>query len=238
MSKLLKGERLRQYRKKKGLTLVELGKKLGISHASLSDIEKGKSSPSAETMASLLRETDININWFLAGAGEMMLTPVAPALEVIWRIIKALFAKELKADSKKGFSPTLIVSRYIDRVEKELGLMPGVLSLSYVCDPQADLPHESIVRFCMRRGISLDWVYTGEGEMIRSQRPKPLPVDIEIMKEVIHAVEVTLKDEHIDLSPKKKAVLIAYLSDELIEEPEKKGIRLKEKIIKFIKLQR
>ncbi len=232
--KILRGRRLREYRKKKGLTLVELGKKLGISHAALSDIENEKSSPSADTMAALIRETDININWFFAGVGEMINTPIAPALNVIARIIKALYEKEYKTESTDGMPSTVVFSRYVDKVEKELGVMPGHLSAS-INNPEFDLPHDTIIRFCIRRGISTDWIYTGEGEMLRGKRVKSPTVDLHFLKEIVETIEKVFQKEDLHLSPRKKADLIALLYDELKEEPSKQSL-LKGKIIKLVKL--
>jgi transcriptional regulator with XRE-family HTH domain len=65
------GERLRQYRKSKSLTLVKFGQMLGISHGSLSELENNINNPSADTLASLVRYTDINIVWLLSGEGDM-----------------------------------------------------------------------------------------------------------------------------------------------------------------------
>jgi DNA-binding XRE family transcriptional regulator len=64
------GERLRAFRKEKRQTLKELSELIGISHGTLSDIETGKTKPSADTLASLCRNADISIEWLLTGNGE------------------------------------------------------------------------------------------------------------------------------------------------------------------------
>lgn len=70
MSKKIEiGKRLKEYRLSQGMTLVQFAKIIGISHGSLSDIERGKTSPSAETLSSLVRHTDINPTWLLIGEG-------------------------------------------------------------------------------------------------------------------------------------------------------------------------
>lgn len=61
------GERLREYRKSKGWKLVELAENINISHGSLSNLENNKTKPSAETLASLVCYTDIDIEWLLTG---------------------------------------------------------------------------------------------------------------------------------------------------------------------------
>ncbi len=63
------GERLRQYRKQRGLTGSDLSKLIGISQGSLSDIETSKTTPSSKTLENLIRNTDIDIVWLLTGEG-------------------------------------------------------------------------------------------------------------------------------------------------------------------------
>ncbi len=66
------GQRIREYRKKKGLKLIELAKLIGISHGSLSDIENEKTDPKTETLLKLVRHTDINLAWLFTGQGPMV----------------------------------------------------------------------------------------------------------------------------------------------------------------------
>lgn len=61
------GMRIRDYRKSRHMKGKDLAKVLGISQSSLSEIENGKSSPSAKTLLSFFRETDIDIIWALSG---------------------------------------------------------------------------------------------------------------------------------------------------------------------------
>lgn len=65
------GERLNTWRKKQHLTLIELGKNIGVSQGSLSELENDKSMPSAGTLRSLCLNTEINIYWLLTGEGGM-----------------------------------------------------------------------------------------------------------------------------------------------------------------------
>lgn len=59
------GAQLRQVREKKGLTLVELGKLSGVSYTHISEIERGKTSPSLKTLEKLARVLDISTSYFL-----------------------------------------------------------------------------------------------------------------------------------------------------------------------------
>jgi transcriptional regulator with XRE-family HTH domain len=61
------GERMRFFRKKKDLTLVQFANLIGITHSSLSSLENNKSKPSSETLSNLCLHTDINIEWLLTG---------------------------------------------------------------------------------------------------------------------------------------------------------------------------
>lgn len=61
------GERIKEFRIHKGLTLVQLANLIRISHGSLSGLENNKSKPSAETLANFCLYTDIDIEWLLTG---------------------------------------------------------------------------------------------------------------------------------------------------------------------------
>lgn len=61
------GPRIRKWRKATPMKGYELAKKLKISQGSLSDIENGKSNPSAATIVSFIKNTDINYHWMLTG---------------------------------------------------------------------------------------------------------------------------------------------------------------------------
>lgn len=61
------GLRIREYRRSKGVKVADFAILIGISQGSLSDIENGKTKPSAETLASIVRHTDIDSRWLLTG---------------------------------------------------------------------------------------------------------------------------------------------------------------------------
>jgi transcriptional regulator with XRE-family HTH domain len=61
------GARIRAWRKKVPMKGYELSKKLKFSQGSLSDIENGKSLPSALTIHNFMKYTDIDIFWMLTG---------------------------------------------------------------------------------------------------------------------------------------------------------------------------
>jgi len=65
------GDRLRQWRKSIPMKSYELARLIRISQGSLSDIENNKSLPSADTLAKIYLNTDINVIWLLTGTGAM-----------------------------------------------------------------------------------------------------------------------------------------------------------------------
>lgn len=199
------GRKIREYRWKKGLTLVELAKKLGISHGTLSEIENEKTRPSHDTILALTTKTDINPLWLFNNMGEMLRTPITPILE---RLYAALGIKKR------------------EMLEAELGLMGG-----WLVGERFELPHDLVVALSNKRGISLDWIYSGYGEMFRWQRTS---IDLELLQKIVEIVEEAQQEDH-RLTPKKTAKLITLLYNELIENPSKIS-HLKEIFIKFSKL--
>ena len=65
------GMRIRQVRKADSLTLTEFGNKIGITAASVSAFELGKTNPSDQTIHSICREFKVNEIWLRSGEGEM-----------------------------------------------------------------------------------------------------------------------------------------------------------------------
>lgn len=65
------GMRIRQVRKADSLTLTEFGNRIGITAASVSAFELGKTNPSDQTIRSICREFKVNEIWLRTGEGEM-----------------------------------------------------------------------------------------------------------------------------------------------------------------------
>ncbi|MBT5026910.1 MAG: helix-turn-helix transcriptional regulator [Nitrospina sp.] len=76
--------RIRMWRKDRGLRANELARKLKISGGSLSEIENGKSFPSAPTLASMHLNTDLNVGYVLTGqaAKNLKKTPRTLLVEI------------------------------------------------------------------------------------------------------------------------------------------------------------
>lgn len=64
------GTRIKEIRKGAGLTLEKFGAKIGITAASISTIENGKSNPSVQTVLMICREFNVNKDWLRDGTGE------------------------------------------------------------------------------------------------------------------------------------------------------------------------
>lgn len=61
------GSRIRHYRKGNKLKVKELADIIGISQGTLSNIETGETKPSADTLTSIIRNTNIAAHWLLTG---------------------------------------------------------------------------------------------------------------------------------------------------------------------------
>lgn len=77
-------ERLKRLRKEKGLTLKQFGKAIGITDASVSQMETGKIGLSNQTIRSICREFMVNEDWLRTGIGEMFISP-GPHLEDVYQ---------------------------------------------------------------------------------------------------------------------------------------------------------
>lgn len=64
------GSRIKEIRKGTGLTLEKFGARIGITPASLSNIENCKTNPSDQTVLMICREFNVNEDWLRDGTGE------------------------------------------------------------------------------------------------------------------------------------------------------------------------
>lgn len=58
------GEKIKQLRNERKLSMRELGEKLGISHAHISKMESGVNSPSMDLLEKLAKYFDIDVTYF------------------------------------------------------------------------------------------------------------------------------------------------------------------------------
>ena len=66
------GRRLKFWRKSSNRTLKHISQLIGISQSALSELENGKSLPSATTLASLCLKSELSVCWLLTGSEEFL----------------------------------------------------------------------------------------------------------------------------------------------------------------------
>lgn len=124
-------ERIREVRKDAGLTLEKFGEKINISAASCSNLESGKTSPSAQTFAAICRVFRVNETWLRTGTGEKYRKkPRAEELGEIFAdlevddTVKARFIRTLADFPEEYFAQALEMARkFLERYAQEEG--PG-----------------------------------------------------------------------------------------------------------------
>lgn len=124
-------ERIREVRKDAGLTLERFGEKINISAASCSNLESGKTSPSAQTFAAICRVFRVNEEWLRDGTGEKYRKkPRAEELGEIFAdlevddTVKARFIRTLADFPEEYFVQALEMARkFLERYAHEEG--PG-----------------------------------------------------------------------------------------------------------------
>ncbi|MBB3143519.1 helix-turn-helix domain-containing protein [Halomonas organivorans] len=66
----LQGSRIRSLRKLKGMTLIQLAKKTGLSHGYLSQIERGLSQPSIASLVDIAQALGVTMQWLFSESQE------------------------------------------------------------------------------------------------------------------------------------------------------------------------
>lgn len=64
-------ERIKQIRKKSGLSQDDFGNAIGITRSSVSLLESGRNNPSEQTIRLICTEFNVNEEWLRTGEGEM-----------------------------------------------------------------------------------------------------------------------------------------------------------------------
>ena len=89
-------ERVREVRKKLGLTLEKFGSQLGVSKVAISRIENGINNVTEQMCKSICREFNVNETWLRTGKGEMFI-PQTQNQEIID------FANRIMSDEDESF---------------------------------------------------------------------------------------------------------------------------------------
>ena len=70
---MTRGERVREIRKVKDLTLEKFGEQLGVTKTTISRIEKGVNNLTDQMAKGICREYNVNEDWLLNGEGDMFI---------------------------------------------------------------------------------------------------------------------------------------------------------------------
>lgn len=87
------GERVKQYRKEKGLTMEQLGKMGGVSDVSYRKWERGENLPDGFNLYQLSKNTGVSVDWFLGLSDVKELSKAGnnhPTLETYWDMYSLL----------------------------------------------------------------------------------------------------------------------------------------------------
>lgn len=115
-------DRVRLVRKENNLTLSKFGERIGITAASCSNIEAGKTNPSNQTVIAICREFGVSEHWLQTGEGEMY-EPKTREEEVAELVGRALSgSNEFKMS---------VVKMICSRTEKELETLEKALREIY-----------------------------------------------------------------------------------------------------------
>jgi transcriptional regulator with XRE-family HTH domain len=68
------GERLKEIREYLRLSQEELGSQIGLTKSGISCVEKNKSFMSKEVLSKLIIDLNVNLNYLVAGIGEMFIS--------------------------------------------------------------------------------------------------------------------------------------------------------------------
>src|ERR1700722_1886344 len=101
-------ERLRQLRAAKGLSLQELANASGVSRATLSRIENGEVSPTAETLGALASAYAMTISRILAPAERPFQALVARAEQSVWQDPSHGFTRQIVSPPSGALSVEIV----------------------------------------------------------------------------------------------------------------------------------
>lgn len=89
-----KQDRLKKFRKERGLTQQQLADDLGIDQSTLAHIERGKTNLSISNLEIMVLRHNLNPIWYLTGKGPMLLSDTFYDLESELLELEVQFGKE------------------------------------------------------------------------------------------------------------------------------------------------
>ena len=111
-------ERIKQIRKKEGLTQTQFGERIGVKGNTITNYETGLRTPTDAVLKSICREFNVNEDWLRTGEGEMF-RPLSRSETI------AKFAGELMKDEDDSFRRQL-VEALAQLDEKEWEVLAGI----------------------------------------------------------------------------------------------------------------
>lgn len=147
-------ERIKEIREVLKLSQEEFGKRIGITRAAISNIEKGIRNPSEQTIKFICKEYKINQNWLKSGIGEMFsndqdiflgdLTELNSLGERIKKLRIVLSLSQREFGERIGISKTSV-----SRLEKN----------------ERNPSEQTIKSICREFNINYAWLKDGIGDM-------------------------------------------------------------------------
>lgn len=169
-------ERIIEVRKAVGLNQTQFGERINISSSSISKLEKGINSPSAQTISLICHEFGISRKWLVTGEGTMMderrnsefLTravehEISEKKQII-RIVAAIPAGELISSNAR----IKAIRKAAKLTQEEFGARIGIKqnSVAQIESGRRNPSSQLILSICREFGISRTWLETGEGDKI------------------------------------------------------------------------
>ena len=105
---MTQGERIKDVRNSRGLTLEKFGEKLGVTKTAISRLEKGERSLTEQMTKSIWREFSVEYMWLTTGEGEMFVESDDDFFERIDRIMAG------ENESRKNMIKTLLYASDAD----------------------------------------------------------------------------------------------------------------------------
>ena len=131
-------ERIKELRKKLGLTLEQFGNRIGVTKMTISRIENGKNAVTEQMFKSVCREFNVNEEWLRNGSGDMFNEPSYFNLD---EFLAEKGASELEVELTKAyFSIDPEIRHSMLKTFKELIAYDEKKRLSQVDDNIANAP--------------------------------------------------------------------------------------------------
>lgn len=118
---MTQGERVKEIRKSLGLTMEKFGERIGVSKASISNIENGNRNLTEQMTKSICREFSVDYIWLTTGDGEMFVENDDDVAEMIDRIMvgenefhKNLFKTFARLDESELLALESIMKKVMD----------------------------------------------------------------------------------------------------------------------------